>query len=99
MPGHGSRDSQSPEMSAGTTPLTGESDAQSARTAVDHVVGQAQDAMQSAATKGEEAAGYISDATISLRDAVQDAIERQPFTAVAIAAVAGLLIGVLYKRH
>jgi ElaB/YqjD/DUF883 family membrane-anchored ribosome-binding protein len=89
-PGTGTRRSDATKMEEG---------AQSVRTAVTHAVGQAHDAMQSAAAKGEEAAEYVSSATISVRDAVQDAIERRPLTAVAIAAVAGLLVGALYKRH
>jgi ElaB/YqjD/DUF883 family membrane-anchored ribosome-binding protein len=73
--------------------------AQSVRTAVTHAGSQAHDALQSAAAKGEEAAQYVSSATISLRDAVRDAIEKRPLTAVTIAAAAGLLVGVLYKRQ
>ena len=53
-----------------------------------------------AAEAGIDAIDQVRDASSSLGDALKTSIERQPFTAISLAAAAGLLFGMLFwRRH
>jgi len=81
----------------------GNTSAQAVGSRFANAAGQARDAISNradnAAAMAGEAADFVQDTTLSIRDAVQDAIERQPFTAVVVAAGLGLFAGFLFARR
>jgi ElaB/YqjD/DUF883 family membrane-anchored ribosome-binding protein len=76
---------------------------ESARSGVIKAADQAADALRSRSTEameaGMEAVDQVRDASLSLGDALKTSIERQPFTAISLAAAAGLLFGMLFLRR
>lgn len=66
-------------------------------------VDQASDTLRSkgaeAMEAGMEAVDHLRDASSSLSDSLKSSIERQPFTAISLAAAAGFLFGVMFFRR
>jgi ElaB/YqjD/DUF883 family membrane-anchored ribosome-binding protein len=67
-------------------------------------VDRAADTIRSKSTEameaGMEAVDQVRDASSSLGDALKTSIERQPFTAITVAAAAGFLFGMMFfRRH
>ena len=48
---------------------------------------------------GREAVDQVRDASSSFGEALKTSIERQPFTAVALAAAAGFVFGLMFFRR
>jgi ElaB/YqjD/DUF883 family membrane-anchored ribosome-binding protein len=77
---------------------------ETARSGVVKAVDQAADTIRSksaaAMEASKDAVDQVRDATSSLGDALKTSIERQPFTAVSLAAAAGFLFGMMFfRRH
>jgi ElaB/YqjD/DUF883 family membrane-anchored ribosome-binding protein len=74
-----------------------------ARSGVIKAADQAADTLRSktneAMEAGMEAIDHVRDASATLGDALKTSIERQPFTAISIAAAAGFLFGMLFFRR
>jgi len=51
-----------------------------------------------AVEKGQAAADRVAAGTLTLRDALKDAIVAQPMAAVTMAAIAGFVAAVLFRR-
>jgi ElaB/YqjD/DUF883 family membrane-anchored ribosome-binding protein len=67
-------------------------------------VDQAADSIRSKSAEameaGMDAIDQVRDASSSLGDALKTSIERQPFTAISLAAAAGFLFGMMFfRRH
>jgi ElaB/YqjD/DUF883 family membrane-anchored ribosome-binding protein len=66
-------------------------------------VDQAADILRSksdeAMEAGMEAVDQVRDASSSFGEALKTSIERQPFTAISLAAAAGLLFGMFFFRR
>jgi len=73
---------------------------ESARSGVVKAADQAADALRSKSAEameaGRQAVDQVRDASSSLGDALKTSIERQPFTAIALAAAAGFLFGMIF---
>src|SRR5690242_9619128 len=78
---------------------------EAAQTVRSTVVRSAEEAAQSAQASGGtlDAAEHLRraalDTSVSLGEAVKASIERQPFTALAVAAAAGFVFGLLFFRR
>ncbi|HEX9321286.1 MAG TPA: hypothetical protein VF913_04070 [Xanthobacteraceae bacterium] len=76
---------------------------ESMRSGTVKAVDQAADTMRSktaeAMEAGMEAVDQVRDASSSLGDALKTSIERQPFTAISLAAAAGFLFGMMFLRR
>jgi ElaB/YqjD/DUF883 family membrane-anchored ribosome-binding protein len=74
-----------------------------ARSGVIKAADQAADTLRSktneAMEAGMQAIDHVRDASATLGDALKTSIERQPFTAISIAAAAGFLFGMLFFRR
>jgi len=74
-----------------------------ARSGIKKVVDQAADAVEAktaeAMEAGMDAVDQVREATASVSEALKASIERQPFTAVAVAVAAGFLIGMMFLRR
>jgi ElaB/YqjD/DUF883 family membrane-anchored ribosome-binding protein len=66
-------------------------------------VDQAADTIRSKSAQamevGREAVDQVRDASSSLGEVLKTSIERQPFTAVALAAAAGFVFGLMFFRR
>ena len=68
--------------------------------AVDQAAGTLRSKSSEVMEAGMEAVDQVRDASSSLGDALKTSIERQPFTAISIAAAAGFLLGMMFfRRH
>jgi ElaB/YqjD/DUF883 family membrane-anchored ribosome-binding protein len=76
---------------------------ENARSGVIKAADQAADALRSKTTEameaGMQAVDQVRDASATLADALKTSIERQPFTAISIAAAAGFLFGMVFFRR
>jgi len=77
---------------------------ENARSGMAKAVDQAADSIRSkgaeAMEAGMDAIDQVRDASSSLGDALKTSIERQPFTAISLAAAAGFLFGMMFfRRH
>jgi len=59
----------------------------------------AADALEAGMDAAENMRDAAYDATVSVSEAVKASIERQPFTAVSVAAAAGFVFGMLFFRR
>lgn len=74
------------------------------RSGMAKAVDQAADSIRSKSAEameaGMDAIDQVRDASSSLGDALKTSIERQPFTAISLAAAAGFLFGMMFfRRH
>jgi ElaB/YqjD/DUF883 family membrane-anchored ribosome-binding protein len=72
---------------------------QSVVKSVDQAAGSAQSAASGAFERAESIRDAALETTVSVSEAVKTSIERQPFTAVAVAAVAGFVFGMFFFRR
>jgi ElaB/YqjD/DUF883 family membrane-anchored ribosome-binding protein len=74
-----------------------------ARSGIKRAVDQAADAIETksaeAVEAGMDAVDQVRDAAVSVSEALKASIERQPFTAVAVAVAAGFLFGMMFVRR
>lgn len=68
----------------------------SAQQAIGQVADQARDAVSRVADQAKDAYGRVSDQAQAVRDTVDPFVKEQPYAALAIAAAAGLLVGLLF---
>jgi ElaB/YqjD/DUF883 family membrane-anchored ribosome-binding protein len=67
--------------------------------AIDHAADRIRSKSAEAAEAGIDAIDQVRDASSSLGDALKTSIERQPFTAIALAVAAGFLCGMMFFRR
>jgi ElaB/YqjD/DUF883 family membrane-anchored ribosome-binding protein len=63
-----------------------------------HYAGRAEEAAGRVADRGREAGERVQDVAGNLKGAVDKSIREQPMATLALAAVAGFLLGALWKR-
>jgi ElaB/YqjD/DUF883 family membrane-anchored ribosome-binding protein len=90
------------DAAAGARDQTGET-VEDARSGTKKAIGAAADAVQektaAAMEAGMDAVDQVRDATVSVGEALKVSIERQPFTAIAVAVAAGFLFGMMFVRR
>ncbi len=67
--------------------------------ALENLRSTAADAMEAGMDAANTIRDAAADATASVHEAVRASIERQPFTAVTVAAAAGFMFGMLFFRR
>lgn len=63
-----------------------------------HYAGRAEDAANRVAERGRDAGERVQDVAGNFKGAIDKSIKEQPMATLAFAAVAGFLLGALWKR-